>query len=620
VSPTWNTSAYRAQFGSATCASAGYAAGVSSRGFFRAFVLFVGLCAAARAHAEPVLHEYVPNVEPGEATPAAAGGAEPGGLRAERPSGDDGANTDARAGEVESEAGPAYEATAGDGSPGEPPGRRSPSFRPDRLTELANGLDYYEVFRPSIAPFKRVTALGLVHLDVDGKTPVLAARDHPRTVVPIESERSRPPDARPRDRFTAKVRLDFREGPLVPLPSVSPESRILSLRATPAVPLQVERDADDNFAVRLLGRVPEVPVEVELTTDAPRSYFGTAIPNARVNALEAEVPKLERSIETRALAMAKRMRLNKRSDLRRALETLTHYFRAFEESKEPPENTGDLYLDLVRSQKGICRHRAYGFIVTAQALGIPTRFVQNEAHSWVEVKLPQVGFMRIDLGGAANGLTAHNASDGPSYVPSQPDPLPQPPSYRRAYAEAAAARPQSTQAPTPESIAGRWLSKDSIQADPNAPPSNDDAIARSGLTSAGPPPGTALLAEAPSASSADGTHRAERKPLVIRLHERAPSALRGAALSLSGRVVDDGSRGVAGLRVEVWIASRGEDKAGTTRSPAPRDERMLLGVCVTDPTGAFQTSLGVPPDILVGDYRLIVLTPGDTRYAAAVAP
>ena len=551
--------------------------------------------------AEPVLHEYVPNVDPREAQPAgvASGG---GPLGAESgPSASVAASGEA----AEEGAAPAYDATAGDGSPGEPPGRRSPSFRPDRLTELSSGLDYYEVFTPSIAPFKRVTALGLIQLDVDRKTPVLAARDNPRTVVRVEGEHARPPDARPRDRFSGDVKVDFRSGPLVPLPSVSPESRILTLRSTPPVPLRVERDADDNYAVRLLATVPNVPVRVEFTTDAPRSYFGAEIPDARVNVLESEVARLEHSIETRALAMAKRLKLSKSSDLRTALATLTSYFRAFEESSVPPENTGDLYLDLVRSQKGICRHRAYGFVVTAQALGIPARFVQNEAHSWVEVKLPRVGFMRIDLGGAANGLTAHNASDAPSYVPAQPDTLPQPASYRRSYARAAA-RARGTR-PSTDSLTGRWLNPDSVQQ--NETSGNSERAKQAG----GEPGEDGDAAESSNGERVTPEGRSEgrrqpRKALAIQLQERSASVLRGGEVSLTGRVEDAASQGVAGVRVEVWISAQ------------RRDERMLLGVCVTDATGAFHAALGVPPDLQVGDYRLLVLTPGDSRHAAAIAP
>ena len=50
-------------------------------------------------------------------------------------------------------------------------------------------------------------------------------------------------------------------------------------------------------------------------------------------------------------------------------------------------------------RKGVCRHRAYAFLVTAQSLGIPTRLVENEAHAWVEVHDGTL-WRRIDLGGA----------------------------------------------------------------------------------------------------------------------------------------------------------------------------------------------------------------------------
>ncbi|HKU44657.1 MAG TPA: transglutaminase domain-containing protein, partial [Polyangiales bacterium] len=513
----------------------------------------VSLLLAGPAHAEPVLHDYVPNVDPRELPLAAAEAASASGA----------AGSDA-------ESGPAYEATAAEGTPSDPPGRRAPSFRPDRLTELASGLDYYEVFRPSIAPFKRVTSLGRIELDSDGKTPVLVARDTPRTQVRIEGEGSKPPDARPRDRFHAELRLDFSQGPLVPLPSVSPESRILSLQATPSVPLRVERDADDNFAVRLLGPAPAAPVRLEFLTDAPRSYFASEVPSAPVSVFASELPELEHSIQVRGLSVAKRLGLSRKSDLHTALETLTRYFRSFEESATPPENTGDMYLDLARSRKGICRHRAYAFVVTAQALGMVARFVQNEAHSWVEVKLPRAGFLRIDLGGASEGLTAHRASDEPAYVPAQPDSLPQPESYRQSYARAAA-RAQGTP-PGADSVAGRWLNSNAVQ-------SSGAAAASRGTPSAGALEAQDSAAPAPPVSR-DAKH--SRRALSMRLEQRSFSALRGTELQLAGSVVDDAAQGVGGLRVEIWITA------------LRRTERMLLGVCVTEPDGAFHASLGLP--------------------------
>src|SRR5690606_17097450 len=63
--------------------------------------------------------------------------------------------------------------------------------------------------------------------------------------------------------------------------------------------------------------------------------------------------------------------------------------------------------------RGVCRHRAYAFVVTAGALGLSSRLVQNEAHAWVEV-FDGDGFVRVDLGGAALDL------DMPALDPSLP--------------------------------------------------------------------------------------------------------------------------------------------------------------------------------------------------------
>ena len=64
-------------------------------------------------------------------------------------------------------------------------------------------------------------------------------------------------------------------------------------------------------------------------------------------------------------------------------------------------------VDLALSQKGVCRHRAFAFLVTALGLGIPARMVINEAHAWVEVLDPGE-----DAGSGANGGGAGSQQRG----------------------------------------------------------------------------------------------------------------------------------------------------------------------------------------------------------------
>src|SRR5262249_61334452 len=91
-------------------------------------------------------------------------------------------------------------------------------------------------------------------------------------------------------------------------------------------------------------------------------------------------------------------------------------FRASSPSEDLPRATADVYLDLALSQKGVCRHRAFAFLVTALGFGIPARLVVNEAHAWVEVQ-GERQWQRIDLGGAAGAIEDRTSDARPAYQP-----------------------------------------------------------------------------------------------------------------------------------------------------------------------------------------------------------
>jgi transglutaminase-like putative cysteine protease len=474
---------------------------------------------------------------------------------------------------------PALQAAPGDSAGMEEVGRRSPRFAPDRVTSLEGTVPYYDVFTPSIAPFKRVTALDAVVLALDGVTPVLTVAQPRIRNLAVEGEQSEPPDRRPRDRFWGDVLVDFTEGARVPLPSISPESRILVLRSAPKLDLGVARDAADNFFLISRAGPLEGQVRVTYLMDSPRMYFASEIPRVPANALAKELPPLPDSIRERGLRLARALNLTPESDLRTAITALTAHFRSFEESRTPPPNTGDVLIDLVQGKKGICRHRAYGFVVIAQSLGIVARFVQNEAHAWVEVKLPGMGFMRVDLGGSPHGLEPRGSEDKPRYQPAQPDTLPRPAAFEAAYAAAARAvkRTQATGgaggaegvAGSNQSYAGRWVK-----------PSN---------TLSG-------------AAVANG-----KQPIHVVLDHGGESIHRGASMHLHGEVLDGDGSGVASMGVEVSLGL------------PERADQLYLGATTTDESGVFDAELLVPQDLPVGEYQLFVVAVGNETYAPGMA-
>lgn len=464
----------------------------------------------------------------------------------------------------------------GEGAFRDPPGRRSPSFRPDRITELEGTLGYYEVFTPSITPFKRVSALDAVALS-EG-VPVLGVADAGRRPVAVEGLNAAPPDERARDRFWGNVVLDFSEGSSVPLPTVSPESRILSLYSEPAVELVLERDGADNLFAVAESAVPQ-QVRVIYVIDAPRSYFGAALPTAPTDTLADEVPPLPEAVRLSALTFAHELGLSRGAPLDVALRSLVDHFRSFEESKTPPRDTGDIYLDLARGRRGVCRHRVYGFVITAQALGIPSRFVQNEAHAWAELKLPALGWLRLDLGGAARGLEPHSLGDRPSYQAEVVDPWPRPRAYEESYSRAFEAAAEAAQVGKTRS--GR---EDRSPGDSRLKPTLSTRASEQELTVDDP-----------------------RRPLSLRVTRYVPEVMRGGALELDGEVRGEQGNPVAGLRVEISLSELEAPNA------------VLLGVAVSDARGQFHGRFAIPPQLDPQDYALVVVTPGDGTYRAARA-
>jgi hypothetical protein len=322
-------------------------------------------------------------------------------------------------------------------------------------------------------------------------------------------------------------------------------------------------------------------VRVTYLIDAPRSYFGAALPATPSDALAHEVPALPEKVRADALRFARELKLGPGMPADQVLRVLVEHFRSFEESAQPPRDTGNIFLDLARNKRGVCRHRTYAFVITAQALGIPTRFVQNEAHAWVELKLPEVGWLRLDLGGAAEGLDPRSLRDRPLYRAEVPDPWPRPLAYEESYSRAAELARQAQ-------AAGGGLQ----QGDETRRPG--DMRLKPTLAA-----GQGEISEQPL--------RDEREPIQLRVTRFVPEVMRGSVFEVEGAAQTQAGAPVPGLRVEVSLAEPVGLRA------------VLLGVVVSDVEGRFRGSFAVPPDLDPADYALVVVTPGDAKHAAARA-
>jgi len=103
--------------------------------------------------------------------------------------------------------------------------------------------------------------------------------------------------------------------------------------------------------------------------------------------------------------------LRNETDYSIIVTNLSGYFSNFSGSGNipAPGEDSDIFKEIAGGGKGAARHRAFGFMVAANALGIPVRYVSNDNHAFVEVYVPDPGstvynssrWIIIDLGGEA---------------------------------------------------------------------------------------------------------------------------------------------------------------------------------------------------------------------------
>jgi transglutaminase-like putative cysteine protease len=450
------------------------------------------------------------------------------------------------------------------------------AFTPDTDTRRPEVADYDDPFTPSTAPFKRLDAFDAVVADYH-----LEVRD-PRLVRLAALQGGAPPSAE-EDAFYADLVVDIPPEGNVRIPSVGPGARVVRARLgvgeTP-VPFQILRDGADNWFLqpmagpgspRALGanglpRRARLVMEVAIA----RAAFGGVPGDVGWSELPLVAPLPENVARDAAVVRAS-IGVSRAMRPRDAIAKLVDYFRGFTDSSEAPAPRGSVYLDLALSKKGVCRHRAYAFLITAQSLGIPARLVENEAHAWVEIHDGTL-WRRIDLGGA--GLLPASASNR-------------------------LAQRQPYQAP-PEAFP--WPHRADRGADMIAGARSAPGAGGSGSASS---TGGATGSTVASPRAAREVPRRDgdlRPPSTVSVTITDAVVHRGIPLHVRGTVRADGEP-CAHVVVELSLR---EPTANATK------RIVAVGTLATGDDGAFEGAV-VPAGVPLGDYELLAETPGDAR-------
>ncbi len=496
------------------------------------------------------------------------------------------------------------------GAPQTPDGRQPPEHngpfnteelaRPDRQTTLDSELAYFTVFNPSVVPWKRGASRDEVHDDYS-----LGIRDPRAFRIEIKDG----PVRADHERFWGSLLIHMRPGVRIALPSVAPQATILRYQTEPPTFLEFSKDTADNFFVQ--GE-REGTVRLNYLMEAHTSYFGGDLdPKLKVRDLPSRNrPRLPPAVQKSADAAIEVIGVDRSASLPVQLDALVAYFRSFEARDFPADALSqDIYLDLTLNKVGVCRHRAFAFVVTAQALGIMARYVHNEAHAFVEVLIPRRGWLRIDLGGAAVDFNVHNASDKLLHSPPDVDPFTQPESFARSYSRQLGQGETEadidddgaldTITGVPDLAQPKLGPGDTPQANPE--PGADEQVDSEVEDEALSFPTPEGLPDEPAPASPTQMP----STLVIDTDSALSNIYRGDIFKISGVLTDAQGPPLARERVEAYLVPKGRN------SP---EDFIPVGSGVTDASGKVQIEATVPDTLALGRWALYLYYRGSENY------
>jgi len=480
---------------------------------------------------------------------------------------------------------PTYENTApADGGPDHA------VFTPDRNTRRPDVSHYDEPFRPATAPFKRLWAYDAV--DESYKLYVHQMRQEP---LKLDAPPTDPAADAPEERFFADIVVNARADATVRIPSVAPGSHVVGAHLASGerdVAFSLFHDGADNWFIA----APPGRARLVMEVSAPRAAFGGEFGTPSWSDLPL-VEKLPANVAAAAKQVTAHIGVNRSMSPREVVRRLVSYHRSFVEADDAPHEQNNVYLDLALSQKGVCRHRAFSFLVTALSLGLPTRMVMNEAHAWVEVYDGKL-WRRTDLGGAGR-TQGDPVREGPAYDPP-PDPFQWP----------TGATPGDALAPPASTAPGSAVHTGSggTGGGSGSGSSGSHSAPAGASSSAGDhsPPGGATSTSASAASDPStpaGNEKDDRPRSSVLLTVANLDTRRGGPLRVSGNVRADGDT-CSNVVVDVVLREVGKDA---------RAADLRVGSLATDAQGAFDGALVVPPSIAVGDYDVVARTAGNMR-------
>ena len=432
----------------------------------------------------------------------------------------------------------------------------------DNRTSKEGELNYFGVFTPSIAPFKRVRAV---------KNSLALGHSQKATQYsPIRfTEQTEGGDLM---LHTGHIEIELIPGVKTLLPSTAPNMLVKSVTSVPSLPMQFYKDEEHNFYVESKPLTKHVTARLSYKVLTPNTYAFGSYGNASAlgtlpldSSLFKSWPK---GLKEEARKAAAHLGIGPLTSVNDALNGLKRHHRSFQSTPKDLEKPAT-FEKIFYNQLGVCRHRSYSFWIVARSLGLEAQYVSNEAHAWVEVKHGANMWERIDLGGDADTLNIHNVEAN-----------------------------QSTNAYS-SLHSDQGFSKvlvHSASGITSLPPTNSD-FNNNEVHSKAQPSATN------SAEDIAAQNQSKEELSLIILPPKKNHYEKDSLIKIRGYVRTKSMLKLSKIPIELYLV--------------PSDKTMSdvhLGTAYTDKNGDFLKDVPLPVEIGVGTFQLVASTPGNSIY------
>lgn len=254
------------------------------------------------------------------------------------------------------------------------------------------------VFDPFLAPRKRYEIYDAIYTNYN-------AYIYDNTPKPIELSNKKEENV-----FTGTINLELSSN-YIRIPSVAPTAKIHSYTTYPSVNLEFYKDGADNYYVKSSTNYGKVILN--FVTSADSTYWNYYIPSdLTLDDITEEKITPPLSVISKANIVIEKLGLTGEKNLKEIVSTLYKYFSGFTPGEIPSEEEEpDPYLAMALSEHGCCYVRSFACFVTANSIGVPTRLVTNECHAFVEMYIPDHGWIEVQLGGCGGSISNPNDYD-----------------------------------------------------------------------------------------------------------------------------------------------------------------------------------------------------------------